>query len=79
MQEKNELSFEVLIDKNLLVVKEYGIVFKLIDEVGEVYCKNFFFLEYNGNDLDELFLVVIYVIQLDGKIIYVFLDVEYCN
>ena len=78
-QEKNELSFEVLTDTNLGVAKAYGIVFKLIEEVGEVYRKNFSLLEYNGNDSDELPLAATYVIQPNGKITYAFLDAEYRN
>lgn len=78
-QEKNELSFEVLTDIDLSVAKEYGIVFKLIDEVGEVYRKNFSLQEFNGNDSDELPLAATYVIQPDGKITYAFLDAEYRN
>lgn len=78
-QEKNELSFEVLTDTNLAVAKEYGIVFKLIDEVGEAYRKNFSLLEFNGNDSDELPLAATYVIQPDGRITYAFLDAEYRN
>lgn len=78
-QEKNELSFEVLTDTDLGVAKAYGIVFKLIEEVGEVYRKNFSLLDYNGNDTDELPLAATYVIQADGKITYAFLDAEYRN
>ncbi|NET31450.1 MAG: AhpC/TSA family protein [Cyanothece sp. SIO1E1] len=78
-QEKNELSFEVLTDTDLVVAKKYGIVFKLIDEVGEAYRKNFSLAEFNGNDSDELPLAATYVIQPDGKITYAFLDAEYRN
>lgn len=76
-QEKNELVFEVLTDKNLEVARQYGIVFKLTDEVATVYNKNFSLEDYNGNDSDELPLAATYVIAADGTITYAFLDAEY--
>lgn len=76
-QEKNELAFEVLTDEHLQVAHEYGIVFKLTDEVATVYKKNFSLEDYNGNDSDELPLAATYVITADGTITYAFLDAEY--
>lgn len=75
--EKNELAFEVLTDEHLQVAHEYGIVFKLTDEVATVYKKNFSLEDYNGNDSDELPLAATYVIAADGTITYAFLDAEY--
>jgi len=75
--EKNELAFEVLTDEHLQVAHEYGIVFKLTDEVAAVYKKNFSLEDYNGNDSDELPLAATYVIAADGTITYAFLDAEY--
>lgn len=76
-QEKNELDFEVLIDQNNEVAREYGLVFKLAPEVSELYRKNLSLLEYNGNDSDELPLAATYVIDQKGEIRYAFLDAEY--
>lgn len=76
-QEKNELAFEVLTDEHLQVAHEYGIVFKLTDEVATVYKKNFSLEDYNGNDSDKLPLAATYVIAADGTITYAFLDAEY--
>ncbi len=75
--EKNELAFEVLTDEHLQVAHQYGIVFKLTDEVATVYKKNFSLEDYNGNDSDELPLAATYVIAADGTITYAFLDAEY--
>ena len=77
--EKQNLQFEVLSDVDNKVAKEYGIVFKLLDKVADIYDKSFDLTAYNGNDTYELPLAAIYVIDEDGKIIYAFLDAEYRN
>lgn len=76
-QERNELEFEVLTDRNNEVARQYGLVFKLTPEVSELYKKNFSLEEYNGNDSDELPLAATYVIDQQGLIRYAFLDAEY--
>jgi len=78
-QEKNELEFEVLSDFDNKVAKEYGIVFKLTDEVSDLY-KNTFNLNlraYNGNDSDELPMAATYVIGKDGIVDYAYLNADY--
>jgi len=77
--EKHDLKFEVLSDVGNKVAKEYGIVFKLTDDVAEAYKKSFSMLDYNGDDTNELPLAATYIINEDGKIIYAFLDAEYRN
>ncbi|MEZ7497654.1 peroxiredoxin-like family protein [Flavobacterium sp. Arc3] len=77
--EKHQLKFEVLSDVGNKVAKEYGIVFKLTDDVAESYQKGFDLHGYNGDESDELPLAATYVIDQEGKIVYTFLDAEYRN
>jgi peroxiredoxin len=77
--EKNELEFQVLSDYDNKVAREYGVIFKLTDEVKEYYEKGFGLSEYNGNDKGELPLAATYVIGTNGKITYAFLDADYRN
>ena len=77
--EKHDLEFEVLSDLGNKVAREYGIVFKLTDEVAEIYNNSFDLKGYNGDNSNELPLAATYVIGEDGKIIYAFLDAEYRN
>ena len=78
-KEKHELTFEVLSDVGNRVAKAYGIVFKLIPEVGESYQNAFDLHGYNGDNSDELPLAATYVIDQGGTIRYAFLDAEYRN
>lgn len=77
--EKNELEFEVLSDIDSKVAHEYGLVFKLTDDVAAIYEEKFGLSEYNGNDSNELPLAATYVINPEGKIIYAFVDADYRN
>lgn len=77
--EKNQLQFEVLSDVGNKVAKEYGIVFKLTDDVAAAYQKGFDLHAYNGDESNELPLAATYVISQDGSIVYTFLDAEYRN
>ncbi|WP_366187502.1 peroxiredoxin-like family protein [Flavobacterium ovatum] len=77
--EKHQLQFEVLSDIGNKVAKEYGIVFKLTDDVAASYQKGFDLHGYNGDESDELPLAATYVIDQQGKIVYTFLDAEYRN
>lgn len=77
--EKHDLKFEVLSDVGNKVAKEYGIVFKLTDEVAKAYNISFGLNEYNGDTSNELPLAATYVIDENGKIIYAFLDADYRN
>jgi len=77
--EKFELEFEVLSDIDNHVARNYGIVYKLTDEVAALYKEKFDLLATNGNDSDELPIAATYVINQEGKIIYAFLDADYRN
>ncbi len=77
--EKLQLEFEVLSDIGNNVAKDYGIVFKLIDKVAEIYNDGFGLNQYNGDTSNELPLAATYIIGTDGKIVYAFLDADYRN
>lgn len=79
MKEKYELDFEVLSDENNHVAREFGIVFKLMEEVSELYSKTFKLdLEnYNDSDSDELPIPATYVIDQSGIIRYAYLNPNY--
>ena len=77
--EKHNLQFEVLSDIGNQTAREYGIVFKLTDDVAESYNKSFAMSAYNGDESNELPLAATYIINEDGEIIYAFLDADYRN
>lgn len=77
--EKNDLKFEVLSDVGNKIAREYGILYKLTDDVAKSYNKSFGLKDYNGDESNELPLAATYIINEDGKIIYTFLDADYRN
>lgn len=77
--EKHDLKFEVLSDIGNKIAKEYGIVYKLTEDVAENYNKSFGLNEYNGDGSNELPLAATYIINEDGKIVFAFLDADYRN
>jgi len=77
--EKHDLKFEVLSDLGNGVAREYGIVFKLTDDVAKAYNKSFQLNEHNGDTSNELPLAATYIIDKDGKVIYAFVDADYRN
>jgi len=77
--EKNDLEFEVLSDLGNKIAKEYGIVFKLTDEVANIYNQSFELNNHNGDKSNELPLAATYIINENGEIEYVFLDADYRN
>ncbi|QVY66558.1 peroxiredoxin-like family protein [Polaribacter sp. Q13] len=75
--EKNNLEFNVLSDVGNTIGKEYGVVFKLTDEVAEIYEAGFGLSKVNGETSNELPLAATYVIDTNGIIQYAFLDADY--
>ena len=75
--EKQNLQFEVLSDVGNEIARSYGIVFKLADDVAEIYDASFGMRTYNGDDSYELPLAATYIINEDGKIMYAFLDADH--
>ncbi|MBU2929371.1 peroxiredoxin-like family protein [Winogradskyella psychrotolerans] len=77
--EKNNLQFEVLSDIGNKIAKDYGIVFKLTDDVAEIYNTSFGLNEHNGDASNELPLAATYIINEKGKIDYAYLNTDYRN
>ncbi len=77
-KEKNELKFEVLSDVNSKVIKEYGLVFNLDEELKPIY-QNFGINipDSNGNETYELPMPATYIINKDKDIIFSFIDEDY--
>lgn len=77
-KEKNELDFEVLSDENSKVIKEYGLVFNLDEELKPIY-KSFGINipKSNGNETYELPMPAIYIINKNKDIIFSFIDEDY--
>ncbi len=75
---KNEIQYEILSDDHNKIARQYGLVFKLDDELKEIYLKFGLDLEKNqGNKSWELPIPATYVIDKNGKIRYAFLNVDY--
>lgn len=75
--QKNKLEFTVLSDLGNNIGKEYGVVFKLTNEVASIYEASFGLNEKNGNANNELPLAATYVINKNGIIQYAFLSADY--
>ena len=76
--QKSELSFYVLSDADNKVAREFGLVFKLPDNLKEIY-KEFGIdlAKSNASKEWELPLGATYIVTKDGKIAYSFLDADY--
>ena len=78
MAEKHGLTFDVLSDKGNGVAFQYGIVFRLDDELLKLYDK--FGLDVAGANGDESFELPVpatYVVNSDRAITYAYLDVDH--
>lgn len=75
--EKNSLEFNVLSDVGNSIGKEYGVVFKLTNDVASIYQDGFGLHEKNGDNSNLLPLAATYVIDTNGIIQYAFLDADY--
>ncbi|WP_290701454.1 peroxiredoxin-like family protein [Lacinutrix sp.] len=77
-QEKNELSFEVLTDKDNNFSRDLNLVYKLPDSLIALYNKFGINLENSqGNSNSELPIAATYVLDSNGKIKYHFLQEDY--
>ena len=77
-QEKNELTFEVLSDRNNLLAKQLGLVFTLPESLRPIYSN--FGIDipaHNGDRTFELPLPATYVVAADGTVIYRFATGDY--
>lgn len=76
--EKHKITFEVLSDVDNEVAKKFGLVFKLPEELKDVYKSFGFDLEKsNGNDKWELPMPATYIVNPDGIIEYAFVNADY--
>lgn len=76
--EKNELKFEVLSDVGNTVARQFGVVFRLVDELQETMSAMGIKLpDYNGDDAWELPIPGTYVIDTDGTIKLAYVDANY--
>ena len=77
-KEKNELEFEVLSDTDSKVIKDYGLVFNLDDELKPIY-ENFGIKipQSNGVDTYELPMPAVFVINKNKEILFSFIDEDY--
>ncbi|MFK8044740.1 MAG: peroxiredoxin-like family protein [Crocinitomicaceae bacterium] len=77
--EKNNLDFQILSDIDNQVAKQYNLVFKLTNDVGDLYENGFGLSQYNGSTSNELPLAATYIIGKDKIIKFAFLDADYRN
>ncbi|MCB4798033.1 peroxiredoxin-like family protein [Neotamlana laminarinivorans] len=75
--EKHSLKFEVLSDVGNKVAKNYGVVFKLTNDVANIYNTKFDLTAYNGDSSNELPLAATYIINKKGVIEHAFLSADY--
>jgi len=75
--EKHNLKFEVLSDVGLNVAKEYGIVYKLPDDISKAFEGRLDLAAYDADDSKQLPLTVTYVIGTDQIIKYAFINSDY--
>ena len=76
--EKNDLQFEVLSDAGNAVARQFGLAFRFVDELQEVFGKMGIQLpKYNGDDAWELPIPGTYVIGQDGTIRLAYVDADY--
>ena len=76
--EKKDLKFEVLSDAGNKVAKQFGLAFRLVDELqGTMAAMGIKLPEYNGDDAWELPIPGTYVIDTDGTIKLAYVDANY--
>ncbi len=77
--EKNELTFEVLSDLGNKAARTYGLVFRLPDDVIQVYLEHFNndLSAGNGDESWELPVPATFVIGRDGTVRFAFVNPDY--
>lgn len=74
----SKLTFEVLSDIDNKLAKECGLVFTLPESLRPIYSAwEIDIPDHNGNDSFELPIPATYIIDTDGKIHYVFAEMDY--
>lgn len=78
--EKQNLTFEVLTDKDNLFAKQLGIAFELQDFVLPYYnALGIDLTNFNENNDNSLPIPAVFLVNEEGKIIYKFVDANYMN
>ena len=76
--EKNDLKFEVLSDAGNKVAKQFGLAFRLVDELqGTMSAMGIKLPDFNGDEAWELPIPGTYVIGTDGTIKLAYVDANY--
>ena len=76
--EKNALTFEVLSDAGNQVARQFGLAFRLVDELQSVFEKMGIQLpDYNGDEAWELPIPGTYVVDTEGTIKLAYVDANY--
>ena len=76
--EKNDLQFEVLSDVGNAVAREFGLAFRLVDELQKLFDKMGIHLpKFNGDDAWELPIPGTYVIDRNGTVVLAYVDADY--
>lgn len=74
----NILTFDILSDEDALLMKKFGIVFSLINEVKKLYDGfGIDLLQHNGNENNELPVPGVYIVNKDYEIVYRYLEEDY--
>lgn len=80
MREKNQLSFDILFDKDNTLANQFGISFNLQDFVVPYYLQLGIDLNvHNGNNQNALPIPAVFVIDKDYNITYSFVDADYTS
>ena len=78
MAEKNDLQFEVLSDEGNKVASQFGLAFRLVDELqATMSAMGIKLPEYNGDEAWELPIPGTYVIDTDGTVKLAYVDANY--
>jgi len=76
--EDNKVTFEVLSDVGNKVAREFGLVFALAESLRSLYKKfGADVATANGDESYELPITATYAIDVDGTIVYAFVDTDY--
>jgi peroxiredoxin len=79
MAEKNDLAFEVLSDAGNRVARDYGLVFRVLPEVQELYegAMSIALPEFNGDESWELPVPGTFVVGTDDVVRFAFVEPDH--
>lgn len=77
--EEDGIGFDVLQDLGLGVARDYGLTFRLPDELRQLYAEglNIDLARFNGDESWELPIPATFVIDRDGTIVFASADADY--